>query len=272
MSFTGRLVCALFALLTFTLLLLPLIVVVGGSFDGSTSAYLKFPPTELSLRWYRDLPAAYVEAFGRSLIIASATAVLATLFGLIAAVSLARSSFAGHPVFEVLFQLPLQIPFVVIGVVFLQFYYVIIDSLGIRLIATYSGLILAHLFFCIPYTVATVGSVITGGLINVENAARIAGASEFRVLRRVTLPALMPGVFSGLFYAFIMSFGDIPVSIFITEARLQPLPVEIFQTLQFDFDPAVMSASSLVIAFSVLLIVVIRHVFGIDLVLRGAKT
>jgi putative spermidine/putrescine transport system permease protein len=93
-----------------------------------------------------------------------------------------------------------------------------------------------------------------------------------RVLRRVTLPALTPGVFSRLFYTFIMSFGDIPVSIFLTEARLQPLPVEIFQTLRFDFDPAVLSASSLVILFSVVLIVMVRQLLGIDLVMRGAKT
>ncbi len=140
-----------------------------------------------------------------------------------------------------------------------------------QLLDSYTGLILAHLFFCIPYTVATVGSVMTAGLGAVENAARICGASEARVFRRITVPALMPGVFSGLFYAFIMSFGDIPVSIFLAGSRVQPLTVQIFQTLQFDFDPAVLSASSLVIVFSVVLILAVRRLLGVDLVLRGAK-
>jgi len=272
MSRRSMQVCALFALTAFIVLLLPLLIVIGGSFDGSGSAYLRFPPAELTLKWYRGLPATYIQAFGRSLIISTSAAVIAAAVGTITALSLARSSWRRGHFLEILFRLPLQIPFVVIGVAFMQFYYALLDNFDVHLLSTYTGLITAHVFFCLPYTVATVGAVITHSLSNIENAARIAGASEIRVLRRVTLPALMPGLFSGLFYAFIISFGDIPVSIFLAETRMQPLPVVIFQTLQFDFDPAVLSASTLVILFSVALIVVVRQVFGIDLVLRGAKT
>lgn len=271
MSGRGRVVCAVFALAVFATLLLPLVVVVGGSFDGSATTYLKFPPGRLSLKWYSGLPASYVHAFLRSLVISSTASVLATAIGVMAAVSLARSSLRHSAVVQTFFQLPLQIPFVVIGVMFLQFYYAAYDATGVQVLNTYTGLIVAHLFFCLPYTVATVGAVITTGLGAVENAARICGASEARVFRRVTLPALMPGVFSGLFYAFIMSFGDIPVSLFLAGSRVQPLTVQIFQTLQFDFDPAVLSASSLVIVFSVVLILAVRYVLGVDLVLRGAK-
>ncbi|MGE3871107.1 MAG: ABC transporter permease, partial [Pseudorhodoplanes sp.] len=217
------------------------------------------------------LPQSYVHAFLRSLFIATSAAVLATVIGTAAAVSLARSSLGRSHLLQTLFQLPLQIPFVVIGVVFLQFYYALLDLFDIQLISTYTGLIIAHLFFCIPYSVGTVGAVITPELRNIENAARICGAPEARVFRRITIPALMPGVFSGFFYAVIMSFGDIPVSIFLTRANLQTLPVQIFQTLQFDFDPAVLSASTLVIVFSVALIAVVRQVLGIDLVLRASK-
>jgi putative spermidine/putrescine transport system permease protein len=160
---------------------------------------------------------------------------------------------------------------VVTGVVFMQFYYILFDATGLSLVGTYPGLILAHLFFCIPYAVASIGSVITPELENIENAARIAGASERRVFQRVTLPALMPGVFSGFFYAFILSFGDVPVSVFLARPATQPLPVEIFQTLQFDFDPAVLSISTVVVAFSVVLILLLRRLAGVDLVLAGAQ-
>lgn len=269
MSRRWLLVCALFAIPAFGVLLLPLVVVVAGSFDGSATTYLRFPPAELSLRWYLHLPPHYLIAFLRSLLISSSTAVLATAFGVAAAVSLARSSVRNTQLVQAVFQLPLQVPFVVIGVVFLQFYYTVYDATGVQLLSTYSGLILAHVFFCIPYTVATVGSVITTALENIENAARVCGATEVHVFRRVTLLALMPGVFSGLFYAFIMSFGDIPVSIFLAGAQVQPLTLQIFETLQFDFDPAVLAVSTLVIGFSVGLILAVRHLLGIDLILRG---
>ncbi len=128
MSGRGRAVCALFALAVFAALLLPLVVVVGGSFDGSATTYLKFPPAHLSLKWYYGLPASYVKAFLRSLVISSSAAVLATVIGVAAAVSLARSSLRRSAVLQTFFQLPLQIPFVIIGVVFLQFYYAAYDA------------------------------------------------------------------------------------------------------------------------------------------------
>src|SRR6185312_10816785 len=117
MSRGGRAVCALFALIAFVILLLPLVVVVGGSFDGATRTYLRFPPRDLSLKWYLNLPPSYLHAFMRSLLISSSAAVLASLLGIAAALSLARSSVRRTQLVQALFQLPLQIPFVVTGVV-----------------------------------------------------------------------------------------------------------------------------------------------------------
>jgi putative spermidine/putrescine transport system permease protein len=264
-----RIVFGICVVLAYLVLLLPLAVVIGGSFDGSASAYLKFPPEHLSLRWYVDLPAKYLQAFGRSLIIASTAAAMAMIIGIVAAFGIARGSLRHTTLVETLFRLPVQIPFVVTGVVFLQFYYILFDATGLQLLGSYPGLILAHLFFCLPYTVAAIGSVITPRLENIENAARVAGASESRVFRRVTLPAIMPGVFSGLFFSFILSFGDVPVTVFLSTGSKQPLSVEIFQTLQFDYDPAVLSVSTLVVIFSVALITIMRWVAGIDLILRA---
>ena len=113
--------------------------------------------------------------------------------------------------------------------------------------------------------------MITGDLARIENAGRIAGATEWRVFRRLTLPALKPGLFSGFFYAFIVSFGDVPVSVFLSTGGAVPLPVEIFQTLQFDFDPAVLSISSIVVVLSAVFIVFVQRVVGLDLILPGAR-
>jgi putative spermidine/putrescine transport system permease protein len=159
----------------------------------------------------------------------------------------------------------------VTGIVFLQFYYLLFDAWRVPLIGSYAGFVLAHLFFCIPYAAGAVGSVITGDLPLIENAGRIAGATEWRVFLRLTLPALKPGVFSGFFYAFIVSFGDVPVSVFLSTGGAVPLPVEIFQTLQFDFDPAVLSISSIVVVLSAVFIVFVQRVVGLDLILPGVR-
>ena len=104
-----------------------------------------------------------------------------------------------------------------------------------------------------------------------EEAARTLGASEAAVFRRVLLPTLRPGLFAGFFYAFIVSFGDVPISIFIASEKMTTLPVEIFSTLQFDFDPAILALSAIVVVFSALLILGAQRLAGFDLVLPSAK-
>jgi len=106
---------------------------------------------------------------------------------------------------------------------------------------------------------------VTGDLARIENAARIAGATEWRVFRRITIPALRPGLFSGFFFAFIVSFGDVPVSVFLASSGTAPLPVEIFQTLQFDFDPAVLAMSTIVVLISGVAILAVQRLTGLDL-------
>lgn len=259
------------ALFAFTFLLVPLAIIFGASFDDGASAYFRFPPDHVSLRWYRELPAKYWHGLGLSCIIALAAAATSTLIGALAALGIAKGSIGRSALLETFFRLPLQVPFVVTGIVFLQFYYLLFDAWKVPLLGSYSGFVLAHLFFCIPYAAGAVGSVVTDDLRRIENAGRIAGATEWRVFRKLTLPALKPGLFSGFFYAFIVSFGDVPVSVFLSTGGAVPLPVEIFQTLQFDFDPAVLSISSIVVVLSALFIVFMQRVVGLDLILPGAK-
>ena len=259
------------ALFSYAFLLVPLAIVIGASFDDSASVYFRFPPEKWSLRWYRELPVKYWHGLGLSCLIALAAAAASTLIGGLAAIGIAKGSLGRSPLLETFFRMPLQVPFVVTGIAFLQFYYLLFDAWRVPLIGSYLGFVLAHLFFCIPYAAGAVGSVITGDLTRIENAGRIAGATEWRVFRRLTLPALKPGLFSGFFYAFIVSFGDVPVSVFLSTGGAVPLPVEIFQTLQFDFDPAVLSISSIVVVLSAVFIVFVQRVIGLDLILPGAR-
>jgi putative spermidine/putrescine transport system permease protein len=258
------------AIFAYLFLLLPLFVVIGASLDSGAQAYFRFPPQEISLRWYVELPAKYWASLGLSFALAFTAGVFAIVVGALAALGIARGSRRGSVALETYFRFPLQVPFVVSGIVFLQFYYLLLDNFGIKLLGSFWAYVIAHTFFCIPYAVGAVGSVITPDLERIENAARVAGATELRVLRRITLPALKPGLFAGFFFAFIVSFGDVPVSVFLATGGPVPLPVEIFQTLQFDFDPRVLAISTVVVVLSSLFIIGVQRIVGLDLVLPGS--
>src|SRR5262245_8878166 len=127
LSATHALICA-GALLAYAFLLVPLAIVVGASFDDSASAYFRFPPEHLSLRWYPELPAKYWHGLALSFAIALAAATASTLIGGLAALGIAKGSLRGSALLETFFRLPLQVPFVVTGIVFLQFYYLLWDA------------------------------------------------------------------------------------------------------------------------------------------------
>ena len=259
------------ALAVYAFLLGPILAVIFASFEAGQTYHFAFPPKNFSVEWYGKIPQRYLHALGVSILVAGVSAVIATLLGAAAALALVRGRLAATELLQSYFLLPLQIPFVVTGVVFLQFYNQLAIATGIDLLGSIAGLVIAHVFVTIPYSIGTVGSVLVRANPRLEEAARTLGASETAVFRRVLLPTLRPGLFAGFFYAFIVSFGDVPISIFIASEKMTPLPVEIFSTLQFDFDPAVLALSTIVVALSALLILGAQRLAGFDLVLPSAK-
>src|SRR5205085_7862443 len=111
------------AVLAYAFLLLPLVVVIGASFDGTAQAYFRFPPQAVSLRWYLELSAKYWSALALSFSVALAAATAAVTVGALAALGIARGRARGSALLQTWFRLPLQLPFVVTGVVFLHSYY-----------------------------------------------------------------------------------------------------------------------------------------------------
>jgi putative spermidine/putrescine transport system permease protein len=105
-----------------------------------------------------------------------------------------------------------------------------------------------------------------------EEAALGLGAGRWSTFRRVTMPLMMPGIYAGVLYAFIVSFGDVSVSLFLAGPRFTTFPVEIFQALGFDFNPAMLAISTLVALFSLGITWVIQQILGLDILLRaGAR-
>ncbi|MGD9944014.1 MAG: ABC transporter permease [Burkholderiaceae bacterium] len=261
----------LVALLAFVFLLAPFIVVVGASFDGRTSYFAQFPPQQLTLDWYTRIPPAYWRALLTSFLVACTVSVLATLIGLTASLGIVRSGIAGTQALQAFFRLPLQIPLVVSGAVFLEFYFKVAAVLGIELLYTFRGLVIAHLFVAIPYSVGAISSVLVRFDTRLEEAAYSLGASGWSAFRRVTLPAVRSGLVISIFYSFIVSFGDVPISLFLVNNEISTLPVRLFYDMQFDFHPTVMAISSLILGFSFVLVLTVQRASGMNLAAASGK-
>lgn len=246
----------------------PVIVVAAASLDVTAVYAANFPPKSIGLRWYAEIPQKYLHALLTSATAAAIAALVSGILGTLAALGIVRGKLPGAEILRAFFRAPLQIPFVVTGVVFLQFYYGFQALTRIELAASLPGLVLAYVFVGTPYTVNTVGAVLERLNPRLDEAAAILGADRWVTFWRITLPLIRPGLMAGMLYAFVIAFGDVPLSIFLSSPEYSTLPVEIFQTLQFDFRPTVLSISTLIALMSVVSLWLIQRMVGLDLVVK----
>ncbi len=254
------------ALLTVGFLVVPFIIVIGASFDTGEAYRIAFPPRGPTLAAYAAIPGRYLHAAAISLSVGIAAAVLATVIGGVAALGLTSGRLVGRTALEAFFRLPLQIPLVVTGAAFLQFYYELAAWTGLNLLEGLVGLVVAHTFIAIPYSVAAIAAVLARFDRALEEAAESLGAGPWATFWQVTFPTVRPGIVAGFFYAFIVSFGDVPVALFIVQAKDATIPVQLFLDTQFDFTPAMLAASTLVASGSLALLIGVQRLFGFDLV------
>ena len=254
-------------------LLAPLVVVIGGSFSapppgGLIMSYVEFPPRDWTLLWYRRIPVEQFHALGLSILLGIGAASGACLIGIPAALGVVRGRFPGKAVVSAVLRAPLQIPAVVSGIAFLELYYLVGDWTEIDLQGTFIGLLIAHIFLTTPFVFGSVAAVLQKFNPRLEEAALTLGASRWRIFRRVTLPLIMPGVYTGGLYAFIVSFIDVPISLFLSASGLVPYPVELFYAMENEFNPSILASASLVILFSFALLLIMQRLVGLERLLR----
>ncbi len=254
----------LWMLCVFVFLFAPLVVVVGASLDGGERTFLNFPPREISFRWYGRISPDLFESLGLSIVLGLTTAAIGCLVGVPAALGLVRAQFPGKSLVAAAFRAPLQIPAVVTGVSFLKLYYLIGDATGVYVVGTLPGLVIAHSFLATPYVIGTVSAVLQRFNTRLEEAALSLGASRWRTFRRVTLPVIMPGVYAGAMYAFLVSFGDVPVALFLGSSGMQPFAAKIFHLMEFDFDPTLLAISTFIIFGSLAAIYLLQRAVGLE--------
>src|SRR6267154_5180407 len=238
------------AILTF--LLAPIVIVVV--FALNPTPFIQFPPVGISLRWFAKFFAArdFMHALGFSLEVAVLTTVCATVLGASAALAIARGNMPGARLVVATMLSPLMLPAILTGLALFQAY-VLLD-VGRPL----WGLVAGHTLLTIPYVVRTTLAVLQNFDTRLEEAARNLGAGPLRTYFEVTLPLTKPGVMAGAVFAFIVSFDQFPVSLFLVSPGRETLPITLFNYLKFDLDGTIGAASVVSILLALLV------VFGLD--------
>ncbi|MEZ5651627.1 MAG: ABC transporter permease [Burkholderiaceae bacterium] len=232
---------ALVAALVLLLLQLPVIVVVLASF--TETSYLTVPPKGFTLQWYWKVlgDESYRDAIVFSLMLALSSTALSLAVGTAAAYAIVRRKLPGSEAIASLLMAPLVFPAVVIAVALLQFYTVV----GLR--GSFAGLVAAHVLITMPYVVRSVLAALAGTDPALEEAARTLGAGPWTAFRKVGLPIIRPGLVAGGIFSFIVSFDNVPVSIFLVNVRHTTLPVKIFAAVEHGIDPGIAAVSTLLI-------------------------
>jgi putative spermidine/putrescine transport system permease protein len=257
-------VALIFHALFVAFILAPIAIVCIVAF--TPEGYLSLPTNGLSLRWFRaiaDYP-EFVRALRDSLWLAALSSTIAVLFAVPAALAIARHRFAGREAMLAFFMSPLMIPHVVLGIAFLRFF----TTIGIG--GTFVGLVLSHIVIVMPFALRLVLAASIGMDRAVEHAAISLGAGPITVFRRVTLPMILPGVVSGWILAFITSFDEVTMTVFIASPSTITLPVRMFLYIQDNIDPLVTSVSAALIFLTVIVMIILERLFGLDRLFIGA--
>lgn len=243
-------------------LLLPTLIIVLASFTASD--YIAFPPQGLSLRWFArlwGLEEVRVSA-GRSLLVALAATAVSVVLGLAAAFPLVRSRFPGRESLNAFLMSPLILPSLVYGLAALMF----VSALGVQL--SVPVLVLSHVAVIVPYVIRTTAASLALLDPHLEEAARSLGANTWQTFLRVILPNLLPGIATGAAFAFISSFDNLTVSLFLAGPRVETLPIRLFAMINFDLDPAAAAISAVLVALAFAVVLLAHVAIGLSRVTR----
>ena len=232
-----------------TFLVLPVFVPVPLSFNSE--AFFTFPMPGVSLRWYREVLGSeqWLDSIIHSLLIAAGVTVLATVLGTLAAVGLSSRHMPARRLVMTVLLSPLVVP-VVISAVGMYLFYARFSLTG-----TFTGIVLAHTAVAAPFVVVTVGASLTGFNHTLMRAAAVSGARPLEAFRRVMLPLILPGVLSGAAFAFIASFDELVIALFLASAPQRTLPMQMYSGLREHISPAVTAAATLMMSLSIVLLV-----------------
>ena len=244
--------------LIYAFMLVPILITATVSFNRADRSY--FPPHGFSLHWWAAaVSPQWTQPFLFSLKLAAISAAATAILGLPLALAMRRPRFAGRGLLQALTMGPLVLPSLVTGIALLQ----ALTLAGAGGLIGLPALVIGHVIICLPFMVRTLSVSLEGIPTNAEIAAASLGASRMAVLREVTLPLARPGAGAGMIFAFISSFDDINLALFVARPGQQPLTVQIMQFLEYGFSPTLAALSILSLLVPLVLVAVFGRLVGI---------
>ena len=245
------------AMLVFAFLFFPLVLIVVTSFG--TEAAIKFPIKGFTLDWYANAlrSESMVQSFFLSLRIGLLATVLALVIGIPASYALSRYSFRGKKLLKSFFLSPTIIPGIVVGYILFQF---IVLSLGLPIA---QGLLIGHFLISLPYIIRVVGSSMEQLDYSIEEVAWSLGCTKIRAFMKIVLPNVTSGIFAAFMLAFVNSFNNVPVSMFLSGSGVTMLPTSLLSYMEYNYDPTVSAISVMLMVLTIVLMIVIEKTLGL---------
>ncbi|WP_315734874.1 ABC transporter permease [Bradyrhizobium sp. SZCCHNR1093] len=258
-----QIVMTVIAVLALILIVSPSLVVVIVSFTSGFS--LKFPPPGYSTRWYVELWNAWQLQFAarNSVVVALWSTGLSVVLGVAAALAISRSKTLTAKLLDSLFMSPLVLPALAFGLAALMFFSLI--GLPVSLLT----LVIGHTIVCVPYVVRNTVAALAQLEPTLLESSAILGASRLYTFRRIVLPLIRPGIISGAFIAFMSSFDNVPVSLFLRDAATDMLPIRMWQDLEGKLDVTIAALSSVLIIATIALMAIMERATGLSKRLTG---
>lgn len=238
-------------------ILAPLVVVV--SMSVSDSYFVTFPPQGFTLRWYGKIlqDRDFLEALRLSALLAAGATAGSLLLGVPAAISLTRGEFPGVAFLKGLVLSPLIFPALVTGLALMQ----LLAGLGWG--DARVNLLIGHIVVTCPYVIRSVTTSLMLVDVNLEDAARTLGANRWLAFWRITLPQIAPGVAAGALFAFMVSFDNYPVTMWLANSQYSPVPLVLMRQLVNVFDPSVPAMSTVIIILAVVGVLILERLVGL---------
>jgi putative spermidine/putrescine transport system permease protein len=233
-----------FAVVVGLALVVPILAVIPVSF--SERSFVRLPPESYSLRWWNAFlaDASWRNALITSLQVATLSSILAVATGTAAALGIEKLGPTGRKIATGLFLGPAVAPVIVLAVGL----YAIARAMG--LVGSVTGLVIAHTMLALPYAVLNIGVSVAALDPRLAMAAAGLGAGPWRIFWTITLPLILPGVIGGAVFAFVTSFDEVVLSIFLSGPRVKTLPVRIWEEIRVEYTPVVAVAATIMIALA----------------------
>lgn len=250
-----RILCGLI----FFFLIAPIVIMVPLSFNVQpyftyTTEMLTLNPEGYSLRWYQDLfsSTSWMNSIKNSLIIGVASTILATSLGTLAALGLSRSEMPAKGLIMGALISPMIVPLIISAAGMFFFY----SSVGLA--GTYLGVILAHAALGTPFVVITVTATLVGFDNSLVRASASLGANPARTFFKIQMPLILPGVISGGLFAFITSFDEIVIVLFVAGVEQRTIPREMWSGIREQISPTILAVATILVAFSIALLTTVE--------------